>query len=232
VRALAITYETNAGPGVFAEAFDSNGVVLDVWRRTKPGPPPGRPRDYDAVLCLGGAMHVDQRDEHPWLDEDRALLADLLEEGRPLLGVCLGAQLLTQAAGGEVTRMPDPEIGWTQIEVAGEDDPLLGPVAPGFEGFEWHSYGCVLPPDATELARSDSALQAYRVGDSAWGIQFHAEVTLEDAESWIDDYRSDDDAVRIGLDPGALRSETREKIGPWNELGRGLAARFAQAVRP
>ena len=230
MRALAITYEKNAGPGVFARGFESEGAEIDVWLRTQPAGPPRPPADYDAVLCLGGAMHVDQRDEHPWLNEDRELLARLLDAGKPLLGVCLGAQLLTLAAGGEVRKMPEPEIGWKAIEVGGAEDPVIGPTAPGFEGFEWHSYSCTLPPGAVELARSDQALQAYRIGERAWAIQFHAEVALEDAESWLDDYRNDEDAVRIGLDPEALRTETRERIGAWNDLGRDLARRFVRAA--
>jgi GMP synthase-like glutamine amidotransferase len=231
VRALAITYESNAGPGVFTSAFESRGVQLDTWLRTRDAAAPHHPRDYDAVLCLGGAAHVDQREHHPWLDEDRALLAELLEAGKPLLGVCLGAQLLTLAAGGEVRRMPEPEIGWRAIEVASDgDDPVVGPLPPGVEGFEWHSYECLLPQGAVELARSPACLQAYRAGDRAWAIQFHAEVALADAESWIDDYRSDEDAVRIGLDPEALRAETRAKIERWNALGRELCGRFLDAV--
>jgi GMP synthase-like glutamine amidotransferase len=231
LRALAITYETNAGPGVFADAFASRGMELDTWLRTRDAAPPRPVPDYDAVLCLGGAMHVDQRDHHPWLDEDKALLAELIEAGTPLLCVCLGAQLMTLAAGGEVHRMPEPEIGWRAIEVAGSvSDPLLGPAAPRFEGLEWHSYECTLPPGAVELARNDACLQAFRAGESAWAIQFHAEVTLEDAESWLDDYASDPDAVRINLDPEALREETRAKIGAWNELGRELCGRFLDAA--
>ena len=231
MRALAITYETNAGPGVFAEACESRDIQLDTWLRTREASAPSSPSDYDAVLCLGGAMHVDQRDHHPWLDEDRALLAELLDNGKPLLGVCLGAQLLTLAAGGEVRRMPDPEIGWSPIEVAsGVEDAVVAAMPPGVEGFEWHSYECLLPPGAVELARSSSCLQAYRAGDRAWAIQFHAEVTLADAESWIDDYRSDEDAVRIGLDPEALRTETRAKIGDWNTIGGELCGRFLDAA--
>ena len=82
----------------------------------------------------------------------------------------------------------------------------------------------------TELARSAVCLHAYRIGDSAWGIQFHAEVSAADAEHWIDDYRSDPDAVRIGVNPDALRKDTRVAIESWNELGRGLCGRFIDAV--
>lgn len=194
--------------------------------------PPGDPRDYDAVLVFGGAMHADHEDRHPWLREEKELLRDLLERQVPLLGVCLGAQLLAEAAGAPARRASRPEIGWHEVEVtdAGAEDPLLAALAPRFEAFQWHSYECPLPPGATALARSDVCLQAYRVGDCAWGIQFHAEVSRADAEAWIDDYRSDEDAVRIGLDPDVLRRRTHCSIDQWNELGRGLCARFLESI--
>ena len=73
-------------------------------------------------------------------------------------------------------------------------------------------------------------LQAFRVGESAWGIQFHAEVSAADAYAWLDDYRSDEDAVRIGFDPGALREQVESSIGAWNRLGRALCDRFLVAA--
>ena len=87
-----------------------------------------------------------------------------------------------------------------------------------------------LPSGAVPLAESGTCLQAYRFGESAWGIQFHAEVTLGDFEAWLDDYRSDPDAVAIGLDVEGLRSRTRVVMTRWNELGRGLCARFLSAA--
>jgi GMP synthase (glutamine-hydrolysing) len=228
MRALAIVHQRDAGPGVFAEALGSEGVELDEWYRAESDEPPSDPGDYGAVLTFGGAMHADQADRHPWLADEKALLASLLESGVPLLGVCLGSQILAEAAGGSARRASEPEIGWYEVEVTedGAEDPLLGPLAPRFTAFEWHSYEFDLPPGATALASSAICLQAYRVGAAAWGIQFHAEVSASDAENWIDDYRSDEDAVRIGIDPEPLRSETRERIGEWNELGRALCERF------
>lgn len=228
MRALAIVHQQDAGPGVFADAIRSRGVELDSWLRAEADSPPREPSAYDSVLVFGGAMHADQEDRNPWLPEEKALLSDLLERGVPMLGVCLGAQLIAEAAGAAPHPAGRPEIGWHEVEVTadGRDDPLLGPLAPRFEAFQWHSYEFPLPPGATPLARSATCLQAYRVGDSTWGIQFHAEVRREDAEAWIDDYRSDEDAVRIGLDPDELRRRTRTAIADWNALGRELCERF------
>ena len=173
-------------------------------------------------------MHPDQDSEHPWLAAEKSLSRELLARATPLLGVCLGAQLLVAAAGGEVSRASTPEIGWHQVELTaqGAKDPLLGPLAPRVRGFHWHSYECVPPPGAITLARNSVCVQAFRVGTNACGIQFHAEVSAFDAEHWIDDYQGDPDAVRIGLDPEAVHAETSERIAAWNELGRGLCGRF------
>jgi GMP synthase (glutamine-hydrolysing) len=232
-RALALVHQPDAGPGVFAEAMRDAGVELDTWPIGERGKgPPREIAEYGAILTFGGAMHADQEDRHPWLRFEKDFLAAMLEDDMPVLAVCLGCQLLAEAGGGSVRRASEPEIGWRQVEVTdeGATDPVLGALAPGFESFQWHSYEAVPPPGAAILARTEVCAQAYRIGERAWGIQFHAEVTAADAEHWIDDYRSDEDAVRIGLDSEALRAETRERIAAWNQLGRELCGRFVEAI--
>ncbi len=234
MRALAIVQQADAGPGVFAEAVAARGDQLDEWLIADGEPPPD-PLSYEAVMVFGGAMNVDQEGEHPWLGTQKELLRELLAAEVPLLGVCLGAQLLAEAAGEEPRRAPRPEIGWHPVELTetGEADPLIGSLPRGFTGFQWHSYEFGLADDAEPLARSEVCAQAARFGPAAWAIQFHAEVSEADALSWIADYRSDPDAVAIGVEPEALAAETRVAIGPWNELGRDLCTRFLDlAGRP
>ena len=146
--------------------------------------------------------------------------------------MCLGCQLVAEAAGAKPRRASAPEIGWHEVELTPEaaGDPLLGGLPARFSAFQWHSYEAPLPPGATALARSPVCLQAFRLGGPAWGIQFHAEVSMEDVDYWISDYRSDPDAVRIGLDPEALRAETQAAIGAWNDLGRAMCERLASTL--
>ena len=233
MQVLAIVHQADAGPGVFAEAVEDAGDRLDRWLPAQDPLPPRPPGEYAAAVVLGGAMHVDQEREHPWLAHEKEVLRGLLDSGTPLLGVCLGAQLLAEVAGADVGRAGEPEIGWFDMRTTSEasGDPLLGPLAPGFLGFEWHSYEFSLPPGATPLARSERCLQAFRIGSVAWAIQFHAEVARGDLDGWIDDYRSDPDAVAIRVDPEALRSESRARIAAWNELGRRLCGRFLEVAR-
>ena len=233
MRALAIVHQTDAGPGVFAEEMRERGVELDEWLLSERGTgPPVEVAEYDAVLTFGGAMHADQEDRHPWLRFEKDFLAAMIDDRMPVLAVCLGCQVLAEAAGGSARRASEPEIGWHEVEITeeGARDPVIGPLAPRFTGFQWHSYEALPPEGAAILARSSVCAQAYRVGEVAWGIQFHAEVTAADTEIWIDDYRADEDAVRIGVDPDVLRAETREKIDDWNRLGRELCGRFLDAI--
>jgi GMP synthase (glutamine-hydrolysing) len=231
MRALAIVHQEDAGPGVFADEMRERGVELDEWTLSVRGTaPPREIAEYDAVLTFGGAMHADQEDRHPWLRFEKDFLAAMLDDGMPILAVCLGSQLLAEAAGGSAKRASKPEIGWHRVEVADEADAVIGALAPRFEAFQWHSYEALPPEGAAILASSDVCTQAFRIGERAWGIQFHAEVTAADAGKWIDDLRSDEDAVRIGVDPEALRAETDEKIAGWNRIGRELCGRFLDAI--
>jgi GMP synthase-like glutamine amidotransferase len=229
MRVLSIVHQLDAGAGVFGKALRDSGVEIDQWLVSEGGDPPSDPFGYDGVMVFGGAMHVDQEGANPWLRGEKELLRELLERRTPLLGVCLGHQLVAEAAGARPRPAAEPEIGWLEVELtdAGRSDPLLGALPERFEAFQWHSYEAPPPPDARVLARSPVCLQAFRLdGAPVWGIQFHPEVARADLESWLDDYRSDEDAVRIGLDPERLREESAVRIGAWNELGRGIARRF------
>ncbi|HYY73703.1 MAG TPA: gamma-glutamyl-gamma-aminobutyrate hydrolase family protein, partial [Solirubrobacterales bacterium] len=129
MRVLAIVHQRDAGPGVFTDAARARRARLEPWLVADERSSPEDPAAYDAVLTFGGAMHADHEDRHPWLKEEKALLAELLKRGVPLLGVCLGAQLLAEAAGAPPRRASQPEIGWYDVEVTekGAADPLLGP---------------------------------------------------------------------------------------------------------
>jgi GMP synthase-like glutamine amidotransferase len=231
VRVLTIVHQEDAGPGIFGRQAEAAGHELVRWMPSNGGPPDLD--TVDAAMAFGGAMHPDQEDAHPWLQRDKQLIAELLERRVPTLGVCLGSELLAEVAGAPPRRSSRPEIGWYRIELSddGGEDPLLGALPREFEGFGWHSYEWPLPPAGVALAQSDVCLQAFRLTDTpTWGIQFHAEVTREDLSSWLANYDSDKDAVRIGIDADRLMRESEERIRDWNEVGRGIADRFLAEV--
>jgi GMP synthase (glutamine-hydrolysing) len=189
VRVLAIVHQTDAGPGVFGEAIRARGDELDQWLLPDSAEPPADPLGYDVVFVLGGSMNVDEGGRHRWLEAERGLVGRLIERRVPLIGLCLGGQMVAAAAGAVPRRAPRPEIGWHRVDLTpeGAADPLLGPLAPGFEAFQWHSYEFPLPPGAVALARSEVSLQACRIGETAWAIQFHPEVSAADALRWTAD---------------------------------------------
>ena len=221
---LSIVHPGDAGSELFGPLVTGLGHRLDERSFAEVEPP--SPGSYDAVLVFGGSMHVDQEEQHPWLHEERRWLSDLLERGVPTLGICLGSQLLAQAAGAWVGPLPVPEIGWPEVELtgAGRADPVLAVLPARFEGLQWHRYGHGLPQGAVALAHSAASLQGFRLGETCWGVQFHPEVTEPQLERWLGD-ESDPppDAER-------LRGETRERIGGWNELGRRLCRSFLAAA--
>jgi len=225
VRVLSVTHGPTVPGGVFDEVAEAAGHELERWSV----PLGGAPRSagsYGAVMVFGGSMHPDEDERFGWLEREAAFLREVLEAGVPAIGVCLGAQLLARAAGADVAPAREPEIGWLEVELTpeGRSDPVLGVLPPRTEAFQWHRYTFGLPAGGIELARSPVCTQAFRVG-SAWGIQFHAEVTLPMIEAW-----AAEDPDDLPGDVDAFLAESRARIAGWNEQGRRLATAFLTAA--
>lgn len=170
------------------------GCVTEVVRPYRGEPLPGDLAGYDALVVLGGAMDSWDDDGYPWLPATRALLARAVDRGVPVLGVCLGAQLLALATGGHVARGErGPELGLRQVALlpGAADDALAGRLPATVAAPQGHVDAVhELPPDAVVLASSDLyPHQLFRVGSSAWGVQYHPEVTEPDFTAWMADDR-------------------------------------------
>lgn len=222
MKVLALTHGPSVGPGVFGAEIAAGGHELQLWPISTTLEYPGDP---DAILVFGGAMHPDQDERHPWLLDEHHFLVDALEQETPVLGVCLGAQLLAKAAGASVHPAAESEVGWLPVELteAAASDPVFAAAPARFEAFQWHHYTYGLPEGAIELAQSRACTQAFRLG-AAVGIQFHAEVTETQIDQWLAEDPDDVD------DANALRSATRERIGAWNAFGRTLCRGFLDSV--
>jgi GMP synthase (glutamine-hydrolysing) len=219
VNVLAVVHGSDVPAGSFGDVVVERGHRLETWVPAAAATPP--PVDAnDAVMVFGGAMHVDQEAHHPWLREEEQYVRTLLDRRVPLLGVCLGAQMVAKAAGARVGPAPEPEIGWCDVDRKVED-PVLGVLPARFPAFQWHFYAFDVPADAAELARSRVCPQAFRLGEQAWAVQFHPEVTREIVAGWVAEAP---DEVPGGAD--ALLAETDQRIDEWTRLGRGLCAAF------
>jgi len=222
VRVLSVTHGPSVPGGVFDEAVEAAGHRLERWS-VPDGGTPDPAGAYDAVMVFGGSQHPDQDDHFAWLEREEGFLRDVLSQRVPVLGVCLGAQMLARAAGASVGPASAPEIGWLEIELtaAGESDPVLGVLPPQARVFQWHHYTFAIPEGGSELARSDVCPQAFRLSQPAWGIQFHAEVTLPMVVAWASE---DSDELPVTVE--ALVATSKAEIGQSNDQGRALCAAF------
>jgi GMP synthase (glutamine-hydrolysing) len=146
--------------------------------------------EVSGLIVLGGEMNADDLDGYPFLRRVRDLTREAIDKEVPVLGVCLGAQILTRALGAEVRPAPRREIGFLPVKAtaAGMDDPVLAPFAPEMKVFQFHEDTCELPQGAELLMEGeDVRIQAFRFGKTAYGVQFHFEVTPEIIAAWCDE---------------------------------------------
>lgn len=224
-RVLVCVHQPDAGAGVLADAARETGTELVPWR-VSAEPCPALD-GLTGMVVLGASADVDQEDIQPWLATEKALIGTALAAGLPMLGVCLGSQLLAEAAGGRVRRLEVSEIGWKTIlpQPAAATDPLLGGVEDAALVFQWHRCTFAVPPAAELLAENQAGPQAFRVG-RAWGLQFHPGVTAEIVTGWIENGGSGPEALAAGVRVECLRHETETRIGASMQLGRRLFKRF------
>lgn len=228
MRTLQIQHDHTNLLGAFHPAFHEAGEV-DVWR-TFEDPAPESLAPYDAVVLMGGVAMPDEDDRYPWIPQELRLLREGLERELPMLGVCFGGQILARAAGAAVGPSPT-EQGWFDIGLlpAGEEDPLLGPLGPGYRAFEWHHYNFAFPDGAVPLARNEAGNQAYRIGSAAWGLQFHIEVDRRTVEWWMDigEWNLDEH----GVDKDRMRADTDLLVEENARVAEALARRFVEIAR-
>jgi GMP synthase (glutamine-hydrolysing) len=217
--------------GIARDALAGEGlpvVVLDAWKPSWPGS-----GEISGVVAFGGAMNVDETVRFPYLARERGFLRECVERGVPVLGICLGAQLLARALDAPVMPSPVREIGFTSIHptTSGANDPLVSAFAEGDLVFHWHEDTFELPTGSELLATGDDVLvQAYRAGPRAWGLQFHLEIDREEIEAWLDD-AGDDLEETWGKSKEAVREEAELHLSRQSERARNAFRGFADVVR-
>lgn len=214
LRVLIVEHEEAVDPALVGERLALAHADVTVVGPHLPNPVPASLSNYDAFVVLGGSMGPLEDEKAPWLPGVRSLLAEALETNVPTLGICLGAQLLATVAGGRVAEIDaGPEVGLIAIELtdAGRNDPLLGVLTePGADGspartesplraLQWHWLEAkTLPAGSVPLFTSQACSnQAFRVGERAWGLQFHLEALTKAARLWSDESTKELDELQI-----------------------------------
>lgn len=229
-RVLVVQNVAQGGPGRFADWLEQDGLSPEVLPAYAGAVLPERLGDR-ALVILGGGFLPDEDERAPWLPRTRALAAEALDRGTPVFGICLGGQLLAQVAGGAVKgRHGEPETGSTPLTLRAEaaGDPLFQGLPARVTGIEHHVDAITaLPPGAVWLAESDRCpYQAFRIGDRAWGVQFHPEITPDRIRAW-DRHR----IAEQGLDPEAVYRRALDDEPAAAPVWREMARRFAAVVR-
>jgi GMP synthase-like glutamine amidotransferase len=226
--ALHIQNESTDPAVPFVEALEQRGFTVQTLHPYAGDQLPETLDGIDAVVAGGGLVDTHQAGEHPWLAREIQLVREALVRGTPYMGLCLGAQVLTEAAGGTVYRSRPHEVGWHEVELlpAADDDLLFTGLPHRFQAMQWHYYACRPNGSMVELMRNPAALQALRVGDSAWGTQFHIEVTRPVLMTWLD--MGGDDLATNGYPRDRFLESLDEHLDAHLEIGRTLAARFAE----
>lgn len=190
---------------------------------------------YRGLVVLGGPMNVDEHPQRSHLAREMRAIERMLEQGKPVLGICLGAQLLAHVLGAAVPRNHRPEIGWYPLHKteAGLADPVLAPLAATTPVFQWHGCRFDIPSDAVHLARSaDCEQQAFRYGDNAYGFQFHLEMDERLVERWLENpaYREELAVSGLAHDEAAIRAQTQQHIAAMQQQADAVFNNFLDLV--
>ncbi len=186
------------GPASLGQFFKRSGLktkIVELYRAERIPELSG----IKGVVSLGGPMSVYEVDKYPFLKEEEGFLKEVLKRKIPFLGICLGAQLLAKIKGAKVKPLPKEEVGWCKVELTpqGKKDPLFQGIRSPLEVFQWHQETFNIPRRGLLLARARFCKnQAFRIGECAWGLQFHLEMNRAMLLDWIKDKPS---ALRKGL---------------------------------
>ena len=218
--------------GAIADALEEAALAWQYVRVFDGQPIPDGMKGAGGLIVMGGPQTVYQLDRYPYLRDEMRLIDSALKEHKPILGVCLGSQLLAATLGAQVRRGEQREIGWYPVRLAesARDDRLLRGLPGEFVAAHWHSDVFDLPADAIKLASSDATeVQAYRYRDNAWGFLFHAEMTIEIMRKLVDEFG--EGLSRVGIDGEAMVARAPEYLPTLGTIGSTIFSRWAGPIQ-
>ncbi|MBI3608108.1 MAG: gamma-glutamyl-gamma-aminobutyrate hydrolase family protein [Nitrospirae bacterium] len=230
---LAIQHVQGETLGAIADTLSGQGIAVDAIRTFDGQRIPTGMGGADALIVLGGPMGVYEQDRHPFLRDEIRLIEEALRDETPVLGICLGSQLLASALGAKVTKGKRKEIGWHPIRLteAGMSDPLWTGLDPSFTAYHWHGDVFEVPSGTVSLASSDlTECQAFRYGRHAYGVLFHMETTRPIIEDMIATFA--EELGEAGIDGREILERTGDHLPQLQRIGRTVFHRWAGFITP
>jgi len=218
--------------GAIADSLEEAALAWQYVRVFDRPPIPADMKGASGLIVMGGPESVYRLDRYPYLRDEIRLIESALHDNKPILGVCLGAQLLAAALGANVKRGESREIGWYPVQLANaaNDDCLMRGLPAEFVAAHWHSDVFELPNGAVALASSaKTANQAFRFGDNAYGLLFHAEITQERLGKLVSEFG--EDLKRAGIDGDSIVAQAPEYLPTLSEIGATIFSRWAAPIQ-
>lgn len=229
---LVIQHVESEGLGIISPLLGITGINVDTIKIFKGDGVPRNILGRRGLIVLGGPMGVYEQETYPFINAETALIESALKADVPVLGICLGAQLLAKAAGAKVYKGGAKEIGWYKVKqtTAGVQEKLLFGFPAEYTVFQWHGDTFDLPPDAVNLASSELfPNQFIKVGNCAFGVQFHLEVTEPMVSQWLK--LNSAEVKAAGIDPAVVLEQTPVNIPSIHRLGRTMLTRFIKLIQ-
>jgi len=217
--------------GAIADALEEAALAWQYVRVFDSAPIPKNMKGAGGLIVMGGPESVYRLDRYPYLHDEMKLIQSALSEHKPILGVCLGAQLLAATLGATVRRGESHEIGWYRVWLTGDakEDALLRGLPAEFIAAHWHSDVFDLPAGAVALASSEKTpIQAFRFGHNAYGLLFHCEITRERLARLVEEFG--EDLKRVGIDADAFVGLAPHYLPALGEIGATIFGRWAAPI--
>jgi len=218
--------------GRIADALEEAALAWQYVRVFDGATIPADMKGAGGLIVMGGPESVYQLERYPYLRDEMRLIENALQDNKPILGVCLGAQLLAAVLGATVKRSENREIGWYSVRLAeaAHNDRLMRGLPTEFTAAHWHSDIFDLPNGAVALASSEKTpLQAFRFAEKAYGLLFHAEITEERIRRLVSEFA--EDLKRVGVDGDSYVAHAPEYMPALSEIGATIFSRWAAPIQ-